>query len=83
MSETSMVERVARAMCIADGHDPDADWRKQDSGVMLSVADPTPEWWRRYTRKAKVAIKAMREPTAAMQDVGMERVGYYQFDPAA
>ena len=37
MVSDSMVERVARAICVADGKDPDADWRK-DGTSMLAVA---------------------------------------------
>ena len=52
-----MVERVARAMCKADGLDPDADWRISD-GIMLAVAVDKPERWRTYVRKARAAIEA-------------------------
>lgn len=61
-----MVERVARALAIADGKDPDAPaWvrgygrREQAFGIC---------WRDQYSLKARSAIEAMREPTRAMED---------------
>jgi hypothetical protein len=51
------VEQIARLLCRADGIDPDADWRIQGS-TMLTVADPTPQMWRRYRDKAVAALEA-------------------------
>jgi len=48
------VERVARALCITDGTDPD-----QLNGV-VGVA------WKLYVEDARVAIGAIREPNEAM-----------------
>ena len=58
---TSMVERVARALCVADRLDPDADWR-YTGDVMLTVAIETgkAQRWRIYTSKARAAIAAMK-----------------------
>lgn len=56
MSE--MVERVARALCVADGCDPDHESADPiDTGIKL---------WTRYVRDASAAIEAIREPTKAM-----------------
>lgn len=68
MSE--MVERVARALCIADGELPEAFHTKaayeaQDrDGVMLT--DAAFPLWMRYRQAARAAIEAMREPNMAM-----------------
>ena len=60
--DAGMVERIARAICIADGYDPDEDWRNVGA-VMLDVAlEPGKEQrWRTYTRQAKAALAAMKE----------------------
>ena len=71
-----MVERVARAICAADGKDPDADWR--DVGpVMLMVAVEHPENWHHYVKQAKSAITAMREPTEAMVGASRDMPGTF------
>lgn len=67
MSE--MIERVARAMCIADGFDPDKDFGYYTSGVM---PDPHVAQWTRYTQKARAAIEAMQEPDSVMLDAGYD-----------
>lgn len=61
-----MIERVARALCVASGKDPDADSRKLPNGLILDIALEDPRTWRLYIKKARVAIGAMREPTDAM-----------------
>lgn len=52
----SMVERVARAICIAQDEDPDA------------THDLHPNWlgWHQYAGAARAAISAMREPSVEM-----------------
>lgn len=64
---SEMIERVARALCVADGLDPDADWRRSDQS-MLAVAIPEGEEqrWRTYASYARAAISALREPTKEM-----------------
>ncbi len=57
MSE--MVERVARAMCMADGEIPDFPSH--------TTNEP---FWTYYCDMARVAIEAMREPTEAMRAAG-------------
>lgn len=54
------VERVARALCVADGYDPDSNWRPFGS---TEKAKPT-KGWEGYVEPACVAIKAMQEPVA-------------------
>lgn len=75
---TEMVEQVARAICKADGLDPDADWR--DVGrVKLDIAikDGEEQRWRTYVRKAHAALAAMRKPTEGMTVAGGEAIGPY------
>ena len=52
-----MVELAARALSIADGKNPDADFRDQGN-MFLSVATDTPQNWRRYVKKARAALIA-------------------------
>jgi hypothetical protein len=68
-----MVERVARAMCVAVGHDPDSDWRN-GGDAMLGVEIPASraQRWRLYEAQARAAIEAMREPTPAMLEASQE-----------
>jgi hypothetical protein len=57
-----MVERVARAICIADGQDPDHE-----------SADPFDEGAKLWTTNigvARAAIEAMREPVEGMEIAG-------------
>ena len=61
MSE--MIERVAKALCVADGFDPDGLIAYAKAGRPEAVED-----WKQYQRRARAAIKAMREPTRAMMD---------------
>lgn len=58
-----MEERVARALCVADGLDPDADWRHV-GGVMLTVMVANPANWARYEnlKRARAAIAALSSP---------------------
>jgi hypothetical protein len=72
MSE--MINRVAIALCVADGRDPYEDWRVTPGGTMLDVAiRPGEEQrWRLYVKKSRAAIAAMREPTEEMLCAGEE-----------
>jgi len=54
------IEMMARGLCLADGHDPDSDWRCHD-GIMLQVAVEHPQWWRRYVSAAE-GLLAKRGP---------------------
>ena len=67
MSE--MVERVARALC---DRDPDGtQGGPMSSGIWLDEGEAN---WTAFTDKARAAIAAMREPTAAMLEAaGGER----------
>lgn len=66
----SMVERVARAICKADGHDP---------GVVCDInvlGDPDAgAAWAGYRKHARAAIEAMKEPTEYMVDAGASGSG--------
>ncbi len=63
-SKPTMIERVARALCVADRLDPDEDWRLVGN-VMLEVEVADPSRWVTYVPKARAALQAMREPDAA------------------
>ena len=61
-----MIEKVARALCVAAGHDPDGP-----TCDVYSPSDPhIGEPWAGYRREARAAIAAMREPTPAMLKAG-------------
>lgn len=53
-----MVEAAARALCVADGLDPDEDWRQVPGGAFCDAAvDPaTAQRWRTYIGKARAAL---------------------------
>lgn len=64
MSEMSeMIERVARAICVANGEDDDDTYATSATGSPI---------WRYYESHAIAAITAMREPTGEMIDGGAE-----------
>jgi hypothetical protein len=54
----TMIEKVARAICSAEGIDPD---RKGNETVWR---------WQEFEKEARAAIEAMREPTDAMREIG-------------
>jgi hypothetical protein len=58
--EMTMVERVARALSVADGMHPQA---------ASNDADEQPAWTL-YVGMAKAAIESLREPTEAMVEAG-------------
>lgn len=57
----SEVERVARAICIADGEDPDAFHTREERESGLCLTDHAIPLWRQadYMRRAKAAIAAL------------------------
>lgn len=57
-AQNEMVERVARALCIADGCDSDH--------ISNDALDEGRALWTCYADAARAAIDAMREPTEAM-----------------
>jgi hypothetical protein len=66
---TPELEAVARAICKANGLDPDADCRYDSkSGVMLDIHLEQPENWRDHVTMARAALLAIREPTEGMKD---------------
>lgn len=68
----TMLERVARALCVADGFDPDEDWRQVPGGPFAEVAIPDEERprWTRYRNAARAAITALMEPDEGMVEAG-------------
>lgn len=62
---STALERAARAMCVAQRVDPDADFRVCD-GVVLAVAVEHPENWRLRARWIAAALRALRVPDEAM-----------------
>ncbi|MBA8799158.1 hypothetical protein FHW77_002877 [Agrobacterium sp. RC10-4-1] len=71
MAET-MIERVARAICVASGLDPD---RPFSSSNYSKETEPQEFAWHEYLPEARAAINAMREPTRAMHEAGLETTG--------
>lgn len=58
----TMIEKVARALCVADGYAPE----ECDTEVGHT---PAP-LWHDYINRARAAIEAMREPAEGMVDAG-------------
>ena len=75
-----MVERVARALCIAMGLPPDHEFREVvGSGFEESVVSVIA--WTKFQREARVAIEAMRQPTEPMLlAAGLHPTGHNPFD---
>lgn len=65
--DSEMVERVARALCKADGWgNPDMALSINDSAFGGPVDDCARPVWRRYVERARAAILSMKEPTEVM-----------------
>jgi len=64
MEMESMIEKVARALSIADGNHQDDCSNDEDE---------TPAW-KLYVGSARAALEAMREPTEAMEDSGEKAI---------
>lgn len=81
MSE--MLEKVARAICIAAGENPDEDWRQAPGGPFAEVhLKPGQEArWRLYLPQARAAVEALREPSEGMVEAGWGVAPVYD-DPA-
>ena len=67
----SMIEKVARAICVCAQRDPDLQ------GIQSPFGDITPmpagyRQWQNYEAEARAAIKSMREPTQRMEDAGQK-----------
>jgi hypothetical protein len=63
---TGMTERIARAMAVSEGVDPDVIVTRF-SRLDADVKHPA---WCLYSAFARAAVEVMREPTEAMLDVG-------------
>ncbi len=62
----NMIERVARALCITAGHNPDGP-----ACDVYIQGDPDAIYpWAGYRREARAAIEAMREPAEVMVVAG-------------
>lgn len=68
MTKRTMIGRVARALCAADGQDPDRSIPMQRSEAHL----PPSKAWKFYLPAARAAISAMREPAPEMQAAGRD-----------
>lgn len=58
---TEMIERVARSLCVADGHDPDGHFE-----FMTEADQNAGKRWTWYISRSRSAIEAMRTPTIDM-----------------
>jgi hypothetical protein len=58
------LERAARALCLADGLDPD---RKFKSSDWSEGTAPHEFAWHEYLPKARAVLTAIREPNEAME----------------
>lgn len=82
MAET-MIERVARAICVASGLDPD---RPFSSSNYSKETEPQECAWHEYLPEARAAIAAMREPTEVMERAAfsnMDKNGYPVGNPTS
>lgn len=71
---SAMIERVARALCVKKGLNPDA--RNSAGYGALRPDDPSfVSEWLGWTDLADAAIAAMREPTQAMERAGCQDTG--------
>lgn len=63
----TMRERIARAICVANGLDPDED----DNNVADGLFFPN---WTMFEASARAAISALAEPTPEMIEAGMNAI---------
>ena len=69
---TDMIEKVARAMSVALGEEPDGSNHTWDGSLILGINGPVEyKNWEGYKAAAKAAIEAMREPTDKMLKAAM------------
>ncbi|WP_260581169.1 hypothetical protein [Sphingopyxis sp. PET50] len=61
------LERAARALCLADGLDPD---RKFKSSDWSEGTAPHEFAWHEYLPKARAVLTAIREPSEGMREAG-------------
>jgi hypothetical protein len=65
----SMLEKAARAMCVADGFDPDGLIAYAKSGHAVSRRE-----WGIYLARARAALTALLEPSEAMAAAGADNL---------
>lgn len=67
LTHEELVEKVARALCVAEGHNPDETYGREEYRK-----------WRLFKHSAEAAIstifEALKEPTEAMIDAGAQRL---------
>lgn len=68
MADESMVERVARALCVRAGHDPDE--------IQYRGTEEIRSGWEAYADDVRAAIRALREPSEAMVSSGMAEIDH-------
>ena len=73
-NEPEMVERVARAICAADGSDPEAN---NQYVPPYSKEREAMKNWQAYIDLARAAIEAMREPTPFMVAETLPMIGMH------
>ncbi len=78
MTEQTMIERAARAICVANGRDPDQAIKGIGTGI-LGVGEPTP-LWKHAEAMARAAIAAMREPTPVAANQILEGMHEQSFE---
>ena len=74
----NMREKMARALCVADGRDQDRDWRR-GGGIMLEVAirpEDEPSWTL-YKKHIDAILDAMREPSEEVLFKGVGELTHY------
>jgi hypothetical protein len=72
--DRTMVERVARAMCVAHGIEPEAASLGKDGHIRRS--------WESRLGEARAAIQEMREPTEVMLQEGNSLLWQAMIDAA-
>jgi len=88
MSDTPMLERVARRLCRVAGFNPDAlitppippGFQTVVRAEPRPVEPPVPAW-QIYRDEARTLLAEMREPDEAMSDAASDR-GRLGYDPA-
>lgn len=77
----TMREKMARALCVFQGFDPDelAPDHMMDKG-RVAAGDP-PRRWEDYLEGADAVLDAMRSATLGMDDAGRDVTGGFPYAP--
>lgn len=65
----NMLERLARALCIADGKQPDASEPYSTEGQPFAGPEPGRNW-KRYVGAASAILRELQNPSEAMNEAG-------------